>query len=315
MLDLAHFLHFLSFALGLIAMFVVHGIWKETRNNHLWSYIVVLFCINLVSATHSWESFIKIKSSLGMGTIDLDLHLGILTVLLSVVRITLAYHFLQFTWKMTNSTWRPVYRSCYFVLLWLLPGTQALAVVFPNHILPSYQIAGIIACHLLVFVALLAGAIQVLMFSKSLEQKHLVRWLQVFCCFWLTFNLLIFANRVAGYGYLVSLNTQLLNFGIITLLLNSLHIVFSARFFNEYQRLNVKTDLQKIQRLYRKYGVSNREKEIIQLVCEGKTNKEIAKSLFISPNTVRDHTSNIYRKTNVKNRTQLASLFNFSHQE
>lgn len=58
-----------------------------------------------------------------------------------------------------------------------------------------------------------------------------------------------------------------------------------------------------------KYSITKREMEIIELICEGQTNKEIAEKLFISIDTVKDHNYNIFRKTSVKNRTQLANLF------
>jgi DNA-binding CsgD family transcriptional regulator len=58
-----------------------------------------------------------------------------------------------------------------------------------------------------------------------------------------------------------------------------------------------------------RYGITGREIEIITLVCRGKTNREIADELCISPQTVKDHNYNIFRKTGVKNRTQLARLF------
>lgn len=57
-----------------------------------------------------------------------------------------------------------------------------------------------------------------------------------------------------------------------------------------------------------KYEISKRESEIAQLVCEGLSNKEIAEKLFITLQTVKDHTSRIYLKTQVKNRTQLSNL-------
>lgn len=57
-----------------------------------------------------------------------------------------------------------------------------------------------------------------------------------------------------------------------------------------------------------KYGVSKRERTILALVLEGKSNNEIAEQLFISHNTVRNHISNIYGKLQVKNRIQLKRL-------
>jgi len=58
-----------------------------------------------------------------------------------------------------------------------------------------------------------------------------------------------------------------------------------------------------------KYNISKREMEVIRLICDGCTNKEIANNLFISIDTVKDHNSRIFLKTNIKNRTQLAKLF------
>jgi DNA-binding CsgD family transcriptional regulator len=56
------------------------------------------------------------------------------------------------------------------------------------------------------------------------------------------------------------------------------------------------------------HGISAREQEIIVLLVEGKTNREIAERLFISENTVKTHVKNIYTKLEVSNRVQLFSL-------
>ena len=58
-----------------------------------------------------------------------------------------------------------------------------------------------------------------------------------------------------------------------------------------------------------RYGITPREREIIELLCVGKTNQEIAEGLFISLATVKDHNHNIIRKTGVRNRVQLVNLF------
>jgi DNA-binding CsgD family transcriptional regulator len=54
--------------------------------------------------------------------------------------------------------------------------------------------------------------------------------------------------------------------------------------------------------------LSDREKEVLQLVGQGKSNKEIALALFISVNTVKVHVSNIFQKLDVSSRTE-ATLF------
>ncbi|WP_226846839.1 LuxR C-terminal-related transcriptional regulator [Dehalogenimonas etheniformans] len=57
--------------------------------------------------------------------------------------------------------------------------------------------------------------------------------------------------------------------------------------------------------------LSRREMEIAKLVSQGATNKELAKTLFITENTVKMHIRNILHKLEIKNRQQLAVLAAF----
>lgn len=54
-------------------------------------------------------------------------------------------------------------------------------------------------------------------------------------------------------------------------------------------------------------GLTTREIEIIRLLAQGATNKEIAKRLFIAQNTVKVHLKNILEKLKLRNRQQLAA--------
>lgn len=54
--------------------------------------------------------------------------------------------------------------------------------------------------------------------------------------------------------------------------------------------------------------ISEREKEIIELVSQGYRNKEIASRLSVSDQTVKAHLNRIYRKFNVSNRSQLVAI-------
>lgn len=53
-------------------------------------------------------------------------------------------------------------------------------------------------------------------------------------------------------------------------------------------------------------GLTNREKEILDLIAAGLSNQQIADELFISPHTVKTHLHNIFKKINVKRRLQAA---------
>ena len=54
-------------------------------------------------------------------------------------------------------------------------------------------------------------------------------------------------------------------------------------------------------------GLSEREVEVLRLVARGKTNAEIADSLFISLRTVANHVTNILNKTEASNRAEAAT--------
>ncbi|HHV30049.1 response regulator [Acetivibrio mesophilus] len=59
-------------------------------------------------------------------------------------------------------------------------------------------------------------------------------------------------------------------------------------------------------------NLTARELEVLELIAEGLINKEIARRLFISEKTVKNHVSNIFKKLNVSDRTQ-AAIYAFKH--
>jgi DNA-binding CsgD family transcriptional regulator len=64
-----------------------------------------------------------------------------------------------------------------------------------------------------------------------------------------------------------------------------------------------------MERFCLKRGISEREREIIGLILDGKTNREIEEILFISHGTVKNHVYHIYQKLDVNSRVQLVNLF------
>jgi ligand-binding sensor domain-containing protein/DNA-binding CsgD family transcriptional regulator len=59
------------------------------------------------------------------------------------------------------------------------------------------------------------------------------------------------------------------------------------------------------ERVLETYDLTAREREILRLVLQGATNKDIEKKLFISASTVRNHIYNVYQKLGVRNRLEL----------
>jgi DNA-binding NarL/FixJ family response regulator len=50
--------------------------------------------------------------------------------------------------------------------------------------------------------------------------------------------------------------------------------------------------------------LTDREREVLDLIAAGSTNREIAEHLYLSPHTVKEHTSAVYRKLQARNRAE-----------
>lgn len=76
-----------------------------------------------------------------------------------------------------------------------------------------------------------------------------------------------------------------------------------SKVLDEYRRTSV---IEKKVALPEDLKLTPREIEIISHIAHGESNREIAKKLFISEKTVKNHVSNILRKMNLEDRTQVA---------
>ena len=54
--------------------------------------------------------------------------------------------------------------------------------------------------------------------------------------------------------------------------------------------------------------ITRRELEILELIAQGLSNREIAEKLFVSPSTVKTHSSRVFDKLGAKRRTQAVQL-------
>lgn len=78
----------------------------------------------------------------------------------------------------------------------------------------------------------------------------------------------------------------------------------AGKLFTQIQRseTTISTDAVEIEKL------SDREREILELMAKGQNNRQIAERLFLSEGTVRNYVSSIFAKLNVSDRTQAALI-------
>jgi DNA-binding CsgD family transcriptional regulator len=58
----------------------------------------------------------------------------------------------------------------------------------------------------------------------------------------------------------------------------------------------------------RELGITRRELEILELIANGLSNREIAEKLFVSENTVKTHSSRLFDKLSARRRTQAVQM-------
>jgi two-component system, NarL family, response regulator DegU len=88
-----------------------------------------------------------------------------------------------------------------------------------------------------------------------------------------------------------------------------IHPTITAKLLNEYNRMscdNKSPNNNPDSHNEEDEHLTHREIEILKLIAQGVSNKDIAQTLFISEKTVKNHISNIFRKIHVCDRTQAA---------
>lgn len=111
------------------------------------------------------------------------------------------------------------------------------------------------------------------------------------------------AIRLGARGYIIKQSFE----KIVPALnaVNSGQIVYGEEIISKIPEIiNVKDEPD-----FSEYGISEKEFDIIRLIAEGLSNKEIATELYLSEGTVRNYLSMILEKLNLRDRTQLAIFY------
>ena len=128
-------------------------------------------------------------------------------------------------------------------------------------------------------------------------------------------GVLIVALQLIEYRWLVIEHSVEIYGGLVAAVFASLGIWLGLRFTRRTETILVREvmvpapvnfvrDEKKIESL----GITPRELEILQLIAEGLSNKEIAERVFVSENTVKTHSSRVFDKLGARRRTQAVQL-------
>ncbi|MBN1799508.1 MAG: helix-turn-helix transcriptional regulator [Spirochaetales bacterium] len=202
-----------------------------------------------------------------------------------------------------------------YIILFSISGSLTLFFIIQFilshlHALPSAQTLNYFSpVDFLFFILFLYPIIFWLIFSRNIRNATLYKTTRTFILgilclypFFIIEDLLDTLNVEVG-----SVTIELKFFPIYYLFLYLMLLYQGFKNLIVKQKLN--TGLRTVNKDFiSHYRITDRETEIITLVFEGLSNREIAEKLFISSATVRNHLHNIFEKTHVSNRVELLRL-------
>ena len=153
---------------------------------------------------------------------------------------------------------------------------------------------------ILAAIVILAANIDLLSRKDAKKNNSKLKSIRAFGLFNLVGYVIFFASSVLSESVSLYVSSGVLLF------LNLIPIIWLKKFFmRDYMKFLSDGDLQFLDVILQNYSISNREREIMDLILKGKSNKEIEDMLFISYNTVKNHIYNLYQKLGVKSRGQM----------
>ena len=109
--------------------------------------------------------------------------------------------------------------------------------------------------------------------------------------------------KFAEYRFFVRDLSLELYLGLVAVLFIALG-VWVGRRLTRVKVVTAETEFTVDEAALKQLGITNREYEVLGLIAQGLSNKEIADRLFVSTSTVKTHTSNLFVKLDASRRTQ-----------
>lgn len=115
---------------------------------------------------------------------------------------------------------------------------------------------------------------------------------------------LLFFLQWLQFGYIVRDLSLEFYLGVVALVFTSVGIWAGLKLTRPKTKVVVQKDFTFNEVEFNKLGISKRELEVLELMAQGLSNQEIADKLFVSLNTIKTHSANLFIKLDAKRRTQ-----------
>jgi DNA-binding CsgD family transcriptional regulator len=268
----------------------------------------MLVGFGVITLSNTIETFLKITVSDYYHSSVYTVFITVLYFVLPLVIIFSTYHMVSLIWGMLQKM-EPVALKKVSILIGILFVILQI-IFFINPILfVNLQQLSLRIAHLILYITFCFSIFYIFYSAKDIKNKGRKDALRLFAVMLFAINISLISITLSAVFDWISVNAQMIILSIVVFIFNLFIVIFIKQFFYKYHTEYMISSTTKFEELVERYSITKREREIIEFICRGKTNKEIGEELFITPLTVRDHISKIFTKTKVKSRLQLANMF------
>ena len=233
-------------------------------------------------------------------------------LVLSVLTAFILYFFIGLVLELLKTNWPKKWRIVYWIYFTgLILGQILFSLLNPEPERIFRYAAFLLAIAVSFFLTSYVLVFLLYFRSRRLESRTRRGTLQALSLFlFLIFTASLFLDAAQIFEVL-SLEEYLLYKSAVIYILNIVSLVKLKDFVtNQFPQETgpLSTDVS-MERLFQKYRLSQREQQVVRLICSGKSSRDMEKELFLSPHTIKEYIYRIYRKTGVKNRVQMVNLF------
>jgi DNA-binding CsgD family transcriptional regulator len=306
--------HSLAVAAGFITVIVSVHLVRSHRTAFFRAFLIQILAFNLLIILGLILAYIGMRISGGSAIDGLNTLPFWVFALVSITKFVWLYFFVAMNRLLLGELLSRAFR---YAFVGISASILLLNLILAYTVAEGSPSTGAIRSYSIVDWAITAGCVLAsgyLLIRSRAAEARLRGALRLFGMIYLSAILLLVVILSAGSVVVPGRKDILvLTNSVYLILINLLPLIWVAR----YQHLtdvsiahrDGKVNLP--QQFLADFGITRRERDVMELACMGKTNQEIADRLFISLQTVKDHMYNIYRKTEVRNRVELANLAHY----
>lgn len=267
----------------------------------LWHSILFL---NLIFFTALMSQYLFVNFFKSIVVFKSSLFMEISDPISTIFYVGLMYYLMSLSYSIQNKVLKARYYKI-FMLMAAIVVIRTIIGLFFGHPQIIFQIINAIH-NIVIFICVVLNILILAKFSLgkiTISDGKKTNAVKSIGIFYLIGSLLIIFSSAFSRDYHGIISSLIyLSFNIFPI------IWYRKNWADPNNNLNIALAENDWEDICRQYKISSRQREIIEFILKGKSNKDIAESLFIAPHTVKNHIYGLYQKLGVKSRMELVSF-------